>query len=219
MLANGVGVSAQSPFSRESIRRAIGASSAVARPDQVADSRRDWQRVRDIKPKSEMFLTTESWSAKCTVLVSDDKGLTVMKLNEKLPFVVTETLREIVSRDPQLLVTLTTTGSRSDAARKVKIGPEGIFVGDKKIAAMSDVVVRVDRADVREVRKRPEGRSVGRTVGGAFLGLLVGTVVGSVIDYAAESGPVCAGACWGAVAGGVGFAFLLGRDRGPIYVR
>jgi hypothetical protein len=209
VLANGAGASAQvagatanpSPFSRESIRRAIDASIEVAPPDQLADSRADWQRVRNIRPKSEIFLAVGSWSAKCTVLASDDKSLTVMKLNDKLPFVVTELLRELVSSDPQLLITLTTTGSRSDGSRKVKIGPEGIFIGDKKIAAMSDVIVRIDRADVREVRKRPQGRSVGRTIGGAFLGLALGSAVGSLIDQAAKNGPTCGGACWGSAEG------------------
>ena len=227
MLANGAGASAQvvgaranrSPFSRESIRRAIDAPIAVARPGQVADTLSEWQRVRNIKPKSEIFVAVGSWSAKCTVLASDDQSLTVMRLNDTLPFVVTDLLRELVSSDPQLLVTLTTTGSKLDAARKVKIAPEGIFVGDKKIAAMSDVIVRIDRAGVQEVRKRPPGRSVGRTIGGAFIGLAVGSVVGSVIDYAAETSAVCAGACWGSLAGAVGFAILIGRDQGPIYVR
>lgn len=227
MFANGAGVSAQvagatanpSPFSRQSIRGAIVASIAVAQPNQVADATSDWQRVRSIRPKSEIYLAAGSWSAKCTVLATDDNGLTIMRLNNTLPFAVTEVLREMVSRDPQLLVTLTTAGSRSDVPRNVKIAPEGIFVKDKKIAATSDVIVRVDRADVREVRKRPKGRSVGRTIGGAFLGLALGSAIGSLIDQAAKAGPTCGGACWGALAGGTGFAILIGRDQGPIYSR
>jgi hypothetical protein len=226
MLANGAGASAQisgetasrSPFSRESIRRAVDTASAIAQAEQADERKRDWQRVRDLRPGSEVYLTVESGSSKCTVLASDDKSLTIVKLNGTLPFAVTEVLRELMSRDPQLVVTAATSG-RTDTSRKVKIGPDGIFLADKKIAATSDVIVRVDRADVREVRKRPKGRSVGRTIGGAFLGAGIGAALGSVIDSGANISSVCGGACWGAVAAGTGFAILLGRDTGPIYTR
>jgi hypothetical protein len=103
------------------------------------------------------------------------------------------------------------------AARNLRLTPEGVFEGDRRLAALEDFVEMVPRAEVREVSAlvKHVGRHVKR---GAIIGAIAG---GGVAGIGMAN---CSGECGGAlvVAGlvvGTGYGVLIGAIAGAIAPR
>jgi hypothetical protein len=66
----------------------------------------------------------------------------------------------------------------------VRLGPDGVFVANRKVADLGQVVERIVRSDVREIRTsmRTRGSIIG-AVGGAAGGLLLGYLAAVNLAY------------------------------------
>lgn len=109
----------------------------------------------------------------------------------------------------------------------VRIRPDGVFVGDRKVADLGQVIERIGRHDVAEINTRRKGRGVWGhlgPLGGYFVGALAGGVVaGGACQAAAgrdrcDSGAFLAGMLGGGIAGGVyGFRAANRETEETIY--
>ena len=119
--------------------------------------------------------------------------------------------------------------------KNVRMGPDGVFVANRKVADLGQVVENIARTDVAEIRRElgfferdqsPSGRRARETIGGVagfFAGGLIGFVIG---DGSCKPHTDCyrgfGGSFFGSVAG-MGTGAYLGKraathvDDGVIY--
>jgi hypothetical protein len=92
----------------------------------------------------------------------------------------------------------------------------GVFVADRKISEWSSLLIRIDKADVVEVRTGKPGG-----FGRGFVGFLLGYVAGSAVGWAVSHDPDNSNVPYvGGLVGGVAGAIWFTRDaRGLIYRR
>jgi hypothetical protein len=75
-------------------------------------------------------------------------------------------------------------GGATIAAAPLRVSTDGIFDGDQKLAAFTDVVQQTSRGDVKEIAKpRGHGRLIGwLVVGGILLLVAVGAAIAAAGD-------------------------------------
>jgi hypothetical protein len=123
-------------------------------------------------------------------------------------------LREMAADNPRYLVAARAAGSvvRDD----VRVGRDGLFVNDRKVAELAQVVETHRREDVLEVR----GPVVSR---GSVLGTLLGGWVGFSVGVVPGLGGVSNGVAWlavtasTAIGGYLGFRWSSHETEGLVY--
>jgi hypothetical protein len=223
---NGVGLSAQSaprpaaapsPFSRGAIARAV--ANATDAPETIArQGKNDWARLAGLTPGSDITLTVTGAEPVARIFVhADEMALTVLRVNDSVPPAVLSVLRDMATLNPAQLMSLTKTGSWTDTRNNLRIGPEGVTVSGKRIAALTEFVLRIEKPDVDEVAKGlPKRRSVARNIGGFFLGYFGGGLLIGGVANAAGADPSNIG--WpilGGLACGIITPILLSRWAAP----
>jgi hypothetical protein len=186
-----------------------------------------WARVRTLVPGSEIALTIGSAQpAKRYFVSADDSGLTVLNVTSALlPPAAGRALRRIASTHPDYL----------DGAAKggtflvddVRLESAGVFVSDRKVADLQQVVETNARRDVAEVRTRRKGRGawghlgplggyfVGAMTGGFGLGLACQATAGRA---RCDTGAFLAGMVVGGIAGGAyGFVAANRETEDVVY--
>ena len=94
--------------------------------------------------------------------------------------------------------------------QRVRLRPDGVFVGDRKVADFGHVIETIARADVAAINTRQKGRGVWGhlgPLGGYFVGAISGGVVAGLACRATagrdscDSGAFLAGMLGGGIAG------------------
>jgi len=153
------------------------AGSAIE-PQDIKRTERSWSRVRALNPGAEITVTPKGSAPVARYIVSaDESGLVVLNF-----YGVTEpdATRKVIANLVSAHMAALNEGQRF-ADRNVRVGMDGVFVEDRKVAELDRLVERLTRAEVLEI----EGPiRTGSIAGGVVLGL-----TGLVIGF---------GAAWGA---------------------
>jgi outer membrane lipoprotein SlyB len=92
--------------------------------------------------------------------------------------------------------------------KNVRVGPDGVFVADRKVADLEQVVENIVRADVAEIKtarieSNPVGCAFAGYLGGGLIGGLPGILVGHAVGR--DTGPALVG-------------MIVGWSVGSVYV-
>lgn len=163
-------------IAREAVRLA-----AVQPGGNPAES--NWSRVRTVAPGTDIILTVKGAppGVQRTFVAEGDSDLTVLNVADPgLPAAARDVLRGVALRDPGDLPAAQQ-GRQITLRKDVRIGPDGVFVSDRKVADLGQVVETIARDDVVEITTRQKGRGfwghVG-PVGGAYVATLPGAMAG-----------------------------------------
>jgi len=160
---------------------------AVQRGDRTGRS--DWSRVRKLAPGTEVTLFLRgSQYRKGHVVVAGESGLVVLNLTDPaLPVSATHMLLDLATHHPEYFAETQTTGLFVDNA--VRVGPDGVFVADQKVADLGQIVERIARSEVVEIRSESaRGHPVAK---GALIGAAAG--IGTAFAVVASASP--SGSC------------------------
>jgi hypothetical protein len=197
---------------REAVRLAAAGEptggEAVPQGGKPAGS--DWSRVRTLTPGTEVIVTVKgSPPAQLYYVAGDESDLTVLNVADPtLPRAAREVLRDVASKHPEYFPTAQQ-GRRFVLEKNVRMGPEGVFLADQKVADLGQVVETTRRNDVAEIKgplpysPRHDalvGLGTGAAVGGGILLVLCSGFAGCSVDdapfmlrYAALMGGIFAG--------------------------
>ena len=181
-------------------RGPIQLGSSLAGPS----SETEWSRVRQLAPAAEVVVTLEGSQARSRLFVAaDESSLSVLNLGvAALPSEAARSLRDIAVHDAERLVTLQKGGAFERG--RVRIGRDGLFVDQRRIAAFDEVVETIARDTVTQI----DGPVVERgSPGGIILGAWLGFAVGVVPALGGAS----EGVAWLLLAGSVAAGGYLGH--------
>jgi hypothetical protein len=175
-----------SAMRREAVRLfAAEQPAAAALPNRGKSTASDWARVRAIAPRTEIILTVRgSQPFTRYVVMADESQLTVLNVSDPtLPADARKVLLDIASLHPAFFAIDGTPGSF--VSDNVKVGPDGVFVADRKVADIGQFVEKIAQRDV--VRIKAGGLpSRSRRLGpwAAIPGFFLGASVGAAVDCA-----------------------------------
>lgn len=166
----------------------------------------NWSRVSQLVPGSEIAVTSTALRAAPRYFVSaDELALTMLDLTDPaLPAAAARVLRDMALRHPEYFAAM----QRNDTfgERSVRVGRAGVFVADRKVAELENVVETIARRDVVEIW----GPVVAR---GSVLGPMVGGWLGFAVGVVPLLGGASSGVGWPLLAGSVGTGGYLGFIR------
>jgi hypothetical protein len=163
----------------------------------------NWSRVRQLKPAAEIVVTVGGLEPKTRHFVlADESALLVLNLADHLlPANSTRVLRNMAAQHPAYFTAMQ--DGRAFAEGDVRVGRDGLFVANRKVADLEQVVERFARNDITEIRGPVVARgSVSGAVLGGWLGFAAGAVPG--LGGAPET------AAWALVIGSVTLGSWLG---------
>ena len=140
-----------------------------------------WQAMREFTRGRVVRVTTATASVTRTFVAADERSLTLLNLGA--PGLSHETrwqLFEVARSNPETIVRAA--GERSLQADALRIGPDGVFIHDVKIAERRDVILQLPIDEVLMVTTAPQrhGSAVAAVLGmlGGFgvAGLLAGAI-------------------------------------------
>jgi hypothetical protein len=188
----------------------------------------DWACVRRLVPGTEVTVTVRgSQPGTRYVVLADEYGVTVLNLtNPTIPPAAKSVLPEVASHHPEYF-TAAQKGGTFVLDKNVRMGPDGVFVADRKIADLAELAERIVRDDVVQVEGPTRARG---SVAGAVIGAGGGFLVGSTAFVVQALRDDCSGGCSGSnalavmalvgfpVAGGIlGYRISSHETRGVIY--
>jgi hypothetical protein len=184
---------------------------AVPQGDTTPDARSDWSRVPDLAPGTRILVTRHgSQPLERFVVSADETELIVLDLTDPtLPGAVTRALLNVASNHPEYFATRPNAGQFVE--RAVRLGPDGVFVADRRVAALEQLVEISTRTEVAEITIRRKGRGVWGhlgPLGGYFVGAMVGGYAAGFACQAAvgrdrcDTGAFLRGMVGGGIAGG-----------------
>jgi hypothetical protein len=214
---------APGPIARSLAHQAV--QLAAVPQGNVVDAR--WSHVRDLAPGTEIIVITRSAPPRRLYLVSTtDSELTILNLTDpSLPRAVTRMLRDMVAYHADYLAGVRK-GQYVD--RDLRVGPDGVFFANQKVADLSRIVETIARTAVTEVRTLERGQGLWGhlgPLGGYFLGAMTGGVAAGLVCRAAagrnrcDTGAFLAGAVGGGIAGGVHGFRATNRETEDIVYR
>lgn len=199
-----------------------------------------WSRVRELAPGAEIIVTVKGsppgrryFAAAATksstlppfrparpsivkVPPFDEPDLTVLNVADPmLPAEVRDVLRAVASSHPDYFLAAQN-GGQSVLEKSVRMGPDGVFVADRRVADLGQIVERIARADILEIRTPGIGpaRRTARGLLGGFAGLFIGGMIGGMVGismHASNHDANLGGMLVGMTAGGTGGAILGSR--------
>jgi hypothetical protein len=93
-------------------------------------------------------------------VAGDDSGLTVLNVADPmLPATAREVLREVALHHADYFASAQQ-GGQFVLQKHVRIGPDGVFVADQKVAELGQVVNKIARNDVAEIKAQKKGRGI-----------------------------------------------------------
>jgi hypothetical protein len=211
------------------IARAIAREAARLTVDPRAGSaEREWPRVRKLAPGTEIIVTVEgSQPGGRYVVRADESDLTVLNVADPpLPAAVKAVLRGVASSHPDYF-SAAQQGGTFVLEQRVRLQLDGVFLGDRKVADLGQLLENIARDDIAEIKTRQRGRGVWGhlgALGGYFVGAMSGGVVAGLACQAADgrdrcdSGAFLTGMLGGGIAGGVyGFRAANRETEDVIY--
>ena len=195
---------------------ATGGAPRQIRATDAAALTSDWSRVMQVAPASQIQVQTRSApSAERHFVAANDSGLTLLNLGDaSLPREASRALLEMAAEHPEYF------GARERQATfaraSVRIGRDGVFVGNRRVADYEHVIETLARRDVLEIRGPVIARG---SVPGALLGGWIGFAVGVLPGLGGASSDVAWLAVTGAAAVGgyLGHRWSSHRTQGVIY--
>ena len=163
----------------------------------------DWSRVAELAPAAEIVVTIRSSQPVSRYFVlTDGSSVTVLNLTgQMLPDAATRVLRDMASQHQEYFAAIQQ--SRTFKQDDVSVGRDGVFVANRKVADLGQVVETIARSDVMEIRGPVVARG---SVLGAVLGGWLGFAVGAVPGLGGASGVVT----WSVLIGAVAVGGFLG---------
>ena len=164
----------------------------------------NWSRVSQLAPAAEVVVTIRGSQPRSRHFVAaDELALIVLNLTlQALPPVSTRVLRDMASEHPEYFVAAQKSGTF--AQEDVRIGRDGLFVADRRIADFEQVVERIARNEVSEIR----GPVVAR---GSVLGALLGGWLGFAVGAVPALGGAPKGVGWLVLTSSVAVGAFLGH--------
>lgn len=199
-----VGHPIRAAMMREAIRLAEEPADRVG--EQPAAEDRPWSRARSLLPGTEVLVTTNaSRRALRYVLSVDETGISVIDLSDAaLPRTVESVLRKIAANHPEYFTAARHSGYVLD--KNVRLNPDGVFEGDRRLADLEQIVRSIPRPGIVELRLAHA--SIAPSVGAGFLiGLGAGFLLGTLNDCSGCDDPglvTLGGTIWGAGLGAAG---------------
>jgi len=174
-----------------------------------------WDRVRELAPAAAIIVTASGSPRRRYFAGVDDSALTVLNLTDPgLPVAAARVLRDMAAHHPEYFASTVTTGSFAED--NVRIGRDGVFVANRRIADLDQVVETIPRREIAEIWGPVVARgSVPGTVLGGWIGFAVGAVPG--LGGASAAAAWTAVACSVAVAASLGFHVSSHRTSGVVY--
>jgi hypothetical protein len=200
----------------EAIRRAAatGGSTNAGVDAPPAGVPSDWSRVRHLAPGTELSITLETTGVAAAGLrryfvSADDATLTFLDLSQpNLSVAAARALRDVAARHPGYLDGAANGGTF--VLGKLRLATAGVFLADRKVADLQEVVQTRARSEVVEIAIRQRGRGVWGhlgPLGGYFAGFMAGGFVAGTACRAVEgrdrcdTGPFLKGGVVGSLAG------------------
>jgi hypothetical protein len=176
----------------------------IGGPHRVAagtPSESDWSRVGELAPGAEIAVTIRGSPSGSRYFVrTDQSAITVLNLTgPTLPDTARRALRELASRG--LLAGIQQSGTLQQD--KVSVGRDGVFVANRRVADLGQVVTTIARTDVATIR----GPVVAR---GSVLGTVLGGWLGFSIGVVPALGGASAAVAWPVLIGSVAAGAFLG---------
>jgi hypothetical protein len=197
---------------REAARLAAAARespSVAQQSDESASS--DWARVRKLAPGTEVVVSLggSDLILKRYFLSADDSGVTLLNLTHPtLPAAASRALREIASQHREYIEGAGKGGVFIEG--QLRLTSTGVFMADRKVSDLQDVVDTRARQKVAEIKVRKRGRGVWGhlgPLGGYFVGAMSGGYAAGFACRATvgrsrcDTGSFLAGAVVGGLAG------------------
>ncbi len=187
---------------------------AVAPPGSPSVS--NWSRVGELAPAANVVVTARGLQpGRRYFVLADEFAFTVLNLTDPtLPAGSARVLRDMASRHPEYFAAMQGGGVFGEG--NVRVGRTGVFVADRKVADLGQIVETIARNDVTEILGPVVARgSVLGTLLGGWLGFAVGVVPGLGGASTAVAWPLLIGS----VAGGafLGSHWSSHETEGVIY--
>jgi len=112
-----------------------------------------------------------------------------------LPTAARNVLRSLASTHPEYFLAAQK-GGEFELEKNVRLGPDGVFIADRKAAGLAQVVEQYGRQDIAEIRTAAvESNAAGCAFAGYLGGGIIGGVPGAIVGGAVgrDSGPALAG--------------------------
>jgi hypothetical protein len=199
---------------REAVRLATEpAWSGIQQASGTAES--DWSRVRKLAAGTEAVVTVKgSQPGQRYFVRADESDLTVLNLTDPtLPRAAMRVLPDMASNHPEYF----TAQKGAFVDKEVRVGPDGVFVADRKVADLGQIVERIARNDVAEIRGpvRVRGSVHGAILGSLLLGSSFGLAFGTSASSAALGWSLLTGLT--VVGGFLGYRVSSHKAEGVIY--
>lgn len=167
-------------------------------------SETEWSRVRQLAPAAEVVITLKGSQARSRLfLAADESSVSVLHLGlAALSSEAARSLRDIAVHDPERLVTLQKGGAFERG--RVRIGRDGVFVDQRRIAAFDEVMETIARDTVTQI----DGPVVER---GSAAGIILGAWLGFAVGVVPALGGASEGVAWLLLAGSVAAGGYLGH--------
>jgi hypothetical protein len=202
----------------------LALAAPAAGQDRSADE--NWRRVSRLDAGEPILVTTRDVRSADRLFVSaDGAGVTTLNLTDpSVPDEAARELRHVAEQHPEYL-----DGARAGRGFKwnnVRVLSDGVFVGDRKVAELQQVLETPSRSEVAEVARLRRGRGFwghAGLLGGYFVGAM-GAVV--VMGFACQAirceNPDSAGMVallTGGIAGGAYGAYAARRETEEVVYR
>jgi hypothetical protein len=163
----------------------------------------NWSRVGELAPATEVLIAVrDSSPITRRIVLADRSSLTVLNLDvPSLPAAASRALLRLVSRRPDLVAGLQHGGMLQEDT--VRLGRDGVFVADRRVAELAQVVEIIARDDVTEITGPVAAR-------GSVVGTLIGGYLGFSVGAAAAVGGASAGVASSLLAGAIAVGGYLG---------
>lgn len=147
-----------------------------------------WSKVHRLEPGTEIIVTVAGGPRTRHAVLRDDSGLTILNLED--PGLTPDARRELLdvaSDHPERF----SYDRTNFVGTHLRIGPDGVFVADQRVADPGQIVERIARDDVRSIVRpvRRRGSKWG-AVGGAAVGAWLGFGV-AVVQATTPCGESC----------------------------
>ena len=184
-------------MTHEAVRLAAAGESTASSADAVqegdkpvADS--NWSRVRKLAPGTEITVLVKGYLPRYFV-AGDESTLTVLNVTDPtLPRAARDVLRDVVSKHPEDF-RAAQQHETFVMPKNVRVGPDGVFVADRKVADLGQVIENIARTDIAEIRRglgfrSPSWRERARVTAGGVLGGVAGFFAGGLIGFVIDEG-------------------------------
>jgi hypothetical protein len=197
------------PMNGPIARSVTGEVARLVTTEQRAPDDSEWSRVRRLAPGTELIVMVKNSQPASRYFVGgDESGLTMLNTDTPaLPTTARNVLRSLASTHPEYFLAAQK-GGQFQLEKNIRLGPDGVFIADRKVADLAQVVEQYGRQDITEIRTaEAESNPAGCALAGYFGGGVVGGVPGAIIGGAVgrDSGPALVG-------------MMVGWSMGAVYM-